>query len=314
MKTLILGAGAMGSLFGGRLKQIGVDVTLYNRENDHVKKINQDGLRILDNDGNMTTVNIPVVSHPYNLSNRYDLIIVLVKAHATDKVLNQVLHTIDEDTAVLSLQNGIGNLESVKNAVPYSNVGIGGAGCGGGILENGTVGHRANGRTYIGFSEGVHSRVSESIADMFTRSGLPATVTTDIASIIWSKLIINIAFNGLTAITRLSNGNAIAPPEGKEIIKELVNEAARVAQAEGIELIYSDPVAECLRLGIENIGENKSSMLVDIIKERKTEIDYINGAIVDYGTKNAIPTPYNTLITNLVKLTEKSYEKIVTDV
>ncbi|AXF56742.1 ketopantoate reductase family protein [Salicibibacter kimchii] len=314
MKTLILGAGAMGSLFSGRLKQIGVDVTLYNRENEHVKKINQDGLRILDNDGNITMAKIPVVSNPNKLSDRYDLIIVLVKAYATDKVLNQVLHTIDEDTVVLSLQNGIGNLESLRHTVPYNNVGVGGAGCGGGIIENGTIGHRANGRTYIGFSKGINSRVSESIAHMFTRSGLPATVTTDVESIIWSKLIINIAFNGLTAITRLSNGNAIAPPEGREIIKELVNEAVRVAHAEGIELIYKDPVSECLRLGMEDIGENISSMLSDIINEKRTEIDYINGAIVDYGIRNAIPTPYNNLITNLVKVTEQSYGKIVTDV
>ncbi|WLD93826.1 ketopantoate reductase family protein [Alkalihalobacillus sp. AL-G] len=313
MKTLIVGAGAMGCLFGGKLKQSNFDVTLFNRKNDHMKTIEAEGLRIIERDGTTSNVDIPVVTDPKNLAERYDLIIILVKTFATEKVLNQILHTMDEESIILTLQNGVGNIERLEQMVPNSLVGAGGAGCGAGIIEPGLIAHRAWGKTFIGFSsKKTESNGLQKIADMLTKSGLKTYVSDDVQSVIWSKLLVNVAYNGLTAVTRLKNADVVLPVEGKEVVRKLVEEAVSVADAKGINLLFQQPVRECIEMGIEEIGKNKSSMLTDVINERKTEIDVINGAVTKYGASHSIPTPYNEMMTSLVKIIESSYSKIVT--
>lgn len=315
LKTLIVGAGAMGSLFGGKLKQSNFDVTLFNRKNGHIEKIQEAGLRIIEKDGTLSKVDIPAVTDPSKLDGKYDLIIILVKTFATEKVLQQVLHTIDKETIILTLQNGVGNLENLQRLIPGHHVGAGGTGAGAGIIEAGLIGHRAWGDTFIGFSETeTESEKLQKIADMFTSSGLNAKVSDDVQSVIWSKLMVNVAFNGLTAITRLKNGDVVLPLEGKEIVRKLIEEAVKVADAKGIKLLYENPVHDCIEMGLTKIGKNKSSMLTDILNKRKTEIDVINGAIVKYGAIYSVQTPFNEMVTNLIKLIEGSYEKLVESV
>ncbi len=310
MKTLVVGAGAMGSLFGGKLKQANFDVTLFNRSNDHMKKINKDGLRIIERDTSISKVDIPIVVEPANLAKRYDLIIILLKTFATDEVIQHLVPVVDQETIVLSLQNGVGNLEKLLTWFPDSYVGAGGTGCGAGVIENGLIAHRAWGKTYIGFSNKELDRTKlNRVAVMLTQSGIETDVSDDVQSVIWTKLIVNVAYNALTAITRLKNGDVVLPTEGKELVRKLVEEALMVADAKGIQLLYKDPIKECIEIGLTKIGENKSSMLTDILNERKTEIEVINGAVVHYGKIHSIPTPYNDLITNLIKLIEGSYSR-----
>ncbi|MFD2045344.1 ketopantoate reductase family protein [Ornithinibacillus salinisoli] len=312
MRILILGSGAMGSLFAGKLKQNGVDVTLFNRENNHVQAIQKDGLKIIDKEGENVSVQIPIISNPTEFVDKYDLILVLVKTFATETVLEKVLPSIHYETPILTLQNGVGNLEKIKELAPNSEVFVGGTWAGASVAEPGAILHRAWGSTYIGAVESDRANdLLGRIASIFTKSGLETQVSDNVQSIIWSKLLINIAYNGLTAITRLKNGDAIVTQEGKQIVEKLVNETVQIAGAKGIPLLFEDPVTECIRLGEEEIGMNTSSMLADILHERKTEIEAINGAVMAEGSTHDIATPYNEMIFNLIKVVENSYAKMV---
>ncbi len=300
----------MGCLFAGKMRQAGVDVTIYNRKNDHTEIIKANGLELIEKDGTVKNIQLPVVTDPVELTASFDLMIVLVKSFATVDVLKQVKQSITDDTIVLSLQNGLGNLEKLQQAAPNSICCVGGTGSGASVIENGVIAHRAFGHTYIGMPSGQQKKAHD-IAALLTASGLGTSVSDDIHSVIWSKLIVNIAYNGVTAISRLKNGDVASVREGQEIIKHLVEEAKLVADAEGITLLYDEPAAECVRMGIEDFYHNKSSMLSDMINERKTEIDSINGAIVKLGSKHSLATPYNEMITHLVKLAETTYQKRV---
>jgi 2-dehydropantoate 2-reductase len=312
MKLLILGSGAMGSLFAGKLKQNGLDVTIFNRENDHIRAIKKSGLKLIDKDGNSSTISIPVTTNPNDLNSDYDLVILLIKAFATETVLKKVLPYLRRNTPILTLQNGIGNMEKIKSIAPTNDVFVGGTWAGAGVVEPGVIFHRAWGSTVIGSAQSeIDSELLTEIASAFSGSGLETQVSEHVQSIIWSKLLVNLAYNGLTAVTRLTNGDAIRTQEGKDIITNLVQEAVQIAEVKEISLLYENPVDECICLGEEEIGMNTSSMLADVLHKRQTEIEAINGAIVEEGKRYAIPTPYNDMILNLVKVIESSYSKIV---
>lgn len=311
MRTLILGAGAMGCLFGAKLVQAGYDVTLFNRENTVIKQIERHGIELIASDNKQYTIPVPVSYKASKLEKEYDLIIVLVKAFATEKVLSEIQHIIDENTIVLSLQNGVGNLEKIQKVIPNAILGVGGTGSGAIVLGPGKIAHRATGKTNIGFMSDIEEGKASVISKMLTNAGLETEVTSNVQSVIWSKLLINVAFNSLTAVTKLRNGDAILPEAGERIVMKLIKEAKAVAEAEGIKLLYDDPVKEILALGHKQIARNQSSMLTDILNERKTEIEVINGAIAAYGKRHGIRTPYNELMTELIYLIESSYERQV---
>jgi 2-dehydropantoate 2-reductase len=308
LKTLVIGSGAMGSLFAGKLKQSNSDITLFNRTNNHINQIRENGLRIIERDGTISKMKLPVITEPEQLDDEYDLIIILVKTFVTEQVMEKILHSISKNTVVLTLQNGVGNLEVLEKLLPNHEIAAGGTHSGAGVVEDGVIAHRAWGDTFIGYSDKqTKSLKLEKVADMFTQSGLQTYVVDDVQSIIWSKLLLNVAYNGLTAVTRLKNGDVVLSKDGQEIVGDLVEEALSVANAKGITLLYDDPVKECIELGLTKIGENKSSMLTDVLNKRKTEIDVINGAIVKYGEMLSIPTPCNKMITQLIKVIENGY-------
>jgi 2-dehydropantoate 2-reductase len=256
---------------------------------------------------------IPVITDSTELADNYDLVICLVKSFATEAVLKQIAPILSPNTLLLTLQNGIGNAEVVEKFVPKSQIAVGGTVAGAGIIEPGRIARRGWGKTSIGSAlGGSHERMLQDISALFTASGLQTEVVPDVMSVIWSKLLVNIAYNGLTAVTRLTNGDAIRTDYGKELARKLVEEAVRIAEAQGIRLLYDQPVDEVIRLGDEEIGANKSSMLTDVLLQRKTEIESINGAIVKLGKQMSVATPYNDMLTLLIQVMEGSYDRMVT--
>ena len=311
MKVLIIGAGAMASLFGGRLKAGKGNVTLLNRLNSHVDEINRSGLTIIEKDDTATNVPLKVIQE-ISQDDNYDIILVLIKAHANETVLGPLKEKIDSGTLFITMQNGIGNLETIRKIFPNNPVAVGSAGCGASIENNGKIIHRGWGKNYIGYPEDLSNKeLIEEFVMLLCESGLDTDLAEDVQSVIWSKLIINLAFNGVTAMTRLKNGDIINTVAGKDILANVVNEAVAIAEVSGITLKHDNPVAECLRMGQEDIGRNKSSMLMDILNQRKTEIDVINGAISNLGKQYGIPTPYNDMVTNLIHIIESNYENQV---
>ncbi len=295
MKIVVMGAGAIGSLFGGLLALRGEDVLLVGRRS-HVDAINSRGLKI----SGMTDaiVHVRASTHP----EEGDLILFTVKSYDTEKAASSLI--INDDTIVLSLQNGLGNEEKIAEVVGREHV-IGGVTSYGALfLEPGHVSHTGIGETVIGELDGsITDRVSR-LSDLLNKAGIMTSVTDSIKSKIWEKLVVNVGINAITAITGVKNGKLLEIPQLRELMRYASLEAVEVGRKQGIDLGYDliDRVEEVAR----RTAENRSSMLQDISRGKKTEIDAINGMIVRLGEEVGVDTPVNRILTLLVRGIEKS--------
>mgnify|MGYP000235734060 CR=1 FL=1 len=295
MKIVVMGAGAIGSLFGGLLALRGEDVLLVGRRS-HVDAINSRGLKI----SGMTDaiVHLRASTHP----EEGDLILFTVKSYDTEKAASSLI--INDDTIVLSLQNGLGNEEKIAEVVGREHV-IGGVTSYGALfLEPGHVSHTGIGETVIGELDGsITDRVSR-LSDLLNKAGIMTSVTGSIKRKIWEKLVVNAGINAITAITGVKNGKLLEIPQLRELMRYASLEAVEVGRKQGIDLGYDliDRVEEVAR----RTAENRSSMLQDISRGKKTEIDAINGMIVRLGEEVGVDTPVNRILTLLVRGIEKS--------
>ena len=178
------------------------------------------------------------------------------------------------------------------------------------LLGAGHIRYAGRGDVIIGKSDGKLSGALRNIASILTKAGFETKVSKDIDSVIWSKLVINVGINALTAITRLNNGKLVEYEESRELLRSAVQEAVKVVKRKRIKLAYDDPIQKVESVS-KATGGNVSSMLQDVLNKKRTEIDFINGAIVRQGKALGIPTPVNEVLTNLVKIIETSYDKVV---
>lgn len=309
MKICIVGSGAMGSLFGGKLSKIGLDVVLYDIYKDHVDAINEYGLKILKLEHQ--EIVYPKATCDLKNINHCDLIIVFVKGFQTKDAISAAKGLIGKETRVLTLQNGLGNADIIASLVGPERVIVGVTSQGGALIRPGIVEHRAFGDTHLAYYIKKKDRWLEDLASLFSQAGIRTYAEDNVNSLIWSKLMINVGLNALTAITRLENGRFVEMPEGEELVAAVIQEAWNVAKSKGIDLIYQDPIIECIKLAKNEISKNRSSMLVDVLKRRKTEIDTINGAIVIEADKLNLPATANKIVTNLVKVIQSEYSNMI---
>lgn len=298
MKVTVLGAGAMGCLFGGLLAENGIPVWLVDIWEEHVDAINQRGLTIEGIGGERVIKNIRATTDLKEVSGT-DLLLVFVKSTATEAAIKGAKALVGSNTLVLTLQNGLGNVEKLQKVVGEDRVIAGVTSHGSTLLGPGHIRHAGEGDTYVGEVRGGKTGRIEGIADLFNNAGIKCSIADNILSLIWSKLVVNVGINAITAITGLRNGEILQHPGAEEILELAVNEAVEVARARGIQLQYPDPVGhvkEVCRL----TAQNRSSMLQDVLNRRKTEIDMINGAVVREGQKVGVDTPVNRVLTNLV--------------
>ena len=308
MKILIAGAGAMACLTGGKLKASGEEVRLYNRLNSHVETINEQGLRIVEKDNSVTHIKLDVVQD-VKADEQVDILLVLLKAQANEAVLGKLRGKLSEKTLIITMQNGIGNAETIQQLFPLNTVVSGTLGHGASVEHDGTILHRGWGTNYLGnVEQGTPSNTLEAFARKLTEAGMKTDVSADVKAVIWNKLFVNAAFNSVTALTRLKNGDILNTPEGEDLLRAVTNEAVLVARAEGVDADAEAVIEECLRMGRQDIGSNKSSMLMDVLKKRQTEIDVINGGIVKLGKKHGIETPVNASLAGLIRIIEQNYK------
>jgi 2-dehydropantoate 2-reductase len=228
---------------------------------------------------------------------------ICVKSYDTEHVIYDTAPFIKKGTLVLTVQNGLGNVEKIARSLGMENTLGGITAQGATYLGSGKIRHAGKGETIIGTLSEKRRTEVEKIAQIFNDAGIETYVTDNVTGIIWSKAVINAAINPLTAILRLRNGELLQYPEAREIMKETVEEAVAVARAKDIKLKWPDPVAQTERV-CKATAKNYSSMLQDILKHKKTEIDFINGAIVCEGESLGIPAPVNNTLTQLVKAFE----------
>lgn len=304
MKIAIIGAGAMGCLYGGKLSQSKENqVYLLDIWKEHIDAINKNGL-IIEEDGEALIFRDVKASVNSSEIGEADLAIVFVKSTMTKTAVHEAQEIFGEETLVLTLQNGLGNIDLLGEEVGLLNV-IGGTTAHGAYMKGpGQICHGGFGKTIIGELSGTKTKRIEEIADTFKAVGLETEISANILGLIWDKLIVNVGINSLTAITGLHNGELLDYPELLDIMKLATDEAVAVAKSKNIQLSDYDPYVHTLEI-CKNTANNKSSMLQDIINKRRTEIDMINGGILREGENQGISTPVNRVLTNLIKHWEK---------
>jgi len=300
MKICILGSGALGSAIGGALSGAGVDVVLINQRQEHVAAINAHGLTLRE-DGQDRIVKVRAATNPAEIG-PVDLVVVLVKSFHTREALLQARAIIGANTTVVSLQNGLGHEDIIADVVGRDQVIGGKTYLGGVMLSPGHVIAGLKGKeTIIGELDGRITPRVQLIADTFSHAGLLTTVSGNIMGTIWDKLLVNVATGALAGITRLPYGELYRVPEIKACALAAVAEAIAVAQACGVKLSVSDPEQPWIKAAAGLPAEFKTSMLQSIEKGGRTEIDFINGAVVHRGEQCGIPTPVNRALVACVK-------------
>lgn len=300
MKIAVVGSGAMGSLFGGLLAEGGNDVTLIDVWREHIEKIKKEGLKISGVSGERA-IKVNATTNPAEVG-KVDLILIFVKSYDTEKAAGDSKPLIGDETVILTLQNGLGNIEKIAKVAGIEKVIAGTTTHGATLLAPGSIFHAGAGETTIGELDGsITDRITK-IADTFTKSGIKTTVSNKIMNIIWGKLLINIGINPFTALTEMLNGQLLIFPEIRQLMAEAIKEALKVAEAQGIKLDY-DPIEKTIKVA-EATAKNKSSMLQDILRGKRTEIDAITGEVVRLGEKYGIPTLVNKTLYALVKAKE----------
>jgi len=303
MKIVIVGAGAMGSLYGGLLASSGEEVWLVDIREDHIQALISGGL-VVEEGGKIQTIPVHATMDVASIG-KADLVLFFVKAYHTEKAVSDASVVQKEDTVFLTLQNGLGNEEAICKQVDPRKVVLGVTNHGATFLGPGRIRHAGWGKTYIGELDGkVSPRVTQ-IAQLLTRAGIESKVSSNIQSLVWNKLFINVGINAVAALTGLKNGRLLDYPETLRLMEALVSESVAVARKKGI-LIEGDPL-ETVKALARATKENRCSMGQDIDNRRKTEIDAINGAVVREAERLGISVPYNQMITDLVKVIEKGF-------
>ncbi|WP_395321942.1 ketopantoate reductase family protein [Variovorax sp. UC74_104] len=307
MKIYFLGAGALGCAIGGTLAAAGSDVTLIDPFQAHVDAINRDGLRMKVGESERV-VRVRAALDSTKLE-APDLLIVLVKSFHTRAAIEGARNIVGPETAVMSLQNGMGHEEILSEVVGAGHVLAGKTYVGGVMLAPGHVIAGTQGkRTVIGEINGRISERAKAIAAEFERAELPCEVSGNILGAMWDKLLINVATGALSGITGQVYGSLYAVPEIEATAIAAVAEAMTVAEASGVKLSIKVPRDAWLMAAEGLPYEFKTSMLQSLEKGSITEIDFINGAVVRVGRKYDIPTPVNQTLVAAVKGIERRME------
>jgi 2-dehydropantoate 2-reductase len=287
----------MGSLVGGLLSQRHETVLVGRRP--HVEAIRKRGLRIT---GKTRLLARPVAEEDLPSNADPDVVIVAVKAYDTENAA-RALEPLTEKALFLSLQNGLGNEETLAAA---------GARVLGGVTNQGVtfvgpgeVYHAGEGDTYIGPFEGTGPEAADDVVAAFNESGLPSHRVEDIRAELWLKAIVNACINPLTALLRVPNGYLLRTEATEQIVRHVIREGVEVAARHDVNLV-PDAVFERVASVVRATGANRSSMLQDLERGRRTEIDAINGAIARLGREGGRPAPRNDLLAQLVRAAEET--------
>ncbi len=281
MRVLVFGAGAMGSLIGG-LMSSRHDVTLVARQ-DHVDAIRRCGLRIVGE----TEMLAQVWAMTEAPTSDQDIVIISTKAYDTAKALN-ALRRFWRTSLFLTMQNGPGNADIIARKA--ERVAVGTTSHGATFIRGGLIRHAGLGDTFIGAFQNVMAEGVIDLCEEFTACGLPATYSGDIKRSLWMKVIVNAAINPLTAIAKVENGQLLASQQLQALLRQTCQEAAEVAQAEGYGISPKEAVQVAESVA-KRTAKNRSSMLQDIERGRRTEVSEISGAIVEAGRRHGMTLP-----------------------
>ena len=302
-RICVVGCGAVGGIFAAHLARKGeAEVWAYDVAKEHVAAIRKNGLRL--SGAADFTAPVKATTKPEEIP-LCDFGIVATKSNHTGAAIAQVKNVFGDNSAVCSVQNGVGNEELIAEHVRY--VIRGTTFPAGHIIEPGHVGYDIQGDTWIGPFEPTRTpmeRVNR-LAQLLNNAGLSVIPLEDARGAQWTKLIFNASTNPVGALTLLHHGAATRFAPTGDLFNALISEGEAVARALGIKL-HGDP-RQLVQKGATAPGKHRASMLQDILAKRQTEVDFMNGAIVNWGEKHNVPTPLNKTMWELIKGLEHSW-------
>jgi len=293
MKVAVMGAGAVGCYFGGMLARAGHEVVLIGRP-QHVDAFGQRGLRL---EAQQFDETLPVAaSTDAAIAQGADLVLFCVKSTDTEAAGAQLRPHLRPDTLVLTLQNGTDNADRLRTVIAQP-VAASVVYVATEMAGPGHVRHHGRGELVI-----EPSARSEEVAQALRAAHVPTDISDNVRGALWLKLIINCAYNALSAMTQLPYGKLVENPGALDVIDHLVAECRAVADAEGVTLAGDVDVA--VRRIVQTMPTQLSSTAQDVARGKPSEIDHLNGYIVRRGQAHGIPTPVNLTLHTLVKLLE----------
>lgn len=295
MRICIVGPGAMGRLLGVLLSQGGYEIVLLDHRPSRAEMLGREGIRLIG--AKKAFASLPVTVDPYRYL-PFDVVFICVKAYDTERVAKRIADWAKESILV-TLQNGMGNIEAIKKHIPSAPLVAGVTACGANIppeIPNGVV-YAGCGETVIGSPSSDRASL-RTVLSLLKSASLPVRTTDNLQGELWGKLLINAAINPLCAILRIRNGELPENPPAWRLAKLILQEALTTAEAEGVRLPYPNTVEKVKEVCLLT-RENRCSTLQDIEASRRTEIDSINGYIYRTAEKHSIAAPYNRMVTLL---------------
>ena len=325
MKIAVIGPGAIGCLFGALLSRAGNEVWLVDRHPQRARMLNRRGLLVSGASGPSGTLSdslgrgvlkgragadgfraaVRATANPQEVGPA-QLVMVAVKSFDTAEAAAAAKQLVGSGTTVLTLQNGLGNVEVLQEALGEERVIGGVTSQGATMVAPGHVYHAGDGPTVIGECAGSLSERLLAVQETFSQAGIQTEATTDLASALWGKLVVNVGLNAVGALAHVRNGGIMESASLRQVMGAAVREAVQVALARGIALPQSDMATHAEGI-CRHTADNMNSMLQDVLRKRRTEVEAINGAVVREGPAAGVPTPVNQALLWLVKGIEETY-------
>jgi 2-dehydropantoate 2-reductase len=293
---LLVGTGALATLFAARLGEAGHRVSMLGTWRDGLHALQTNGARIVDADGGERAFPVFATDDPREVGGAKHAI-VLVKSWQTERAAKQLQIALARDGLALTLQNGLGNRETLAHDLGLDRVSLGVTTTGATLLGPGLA--KVGGEGIISLEQ---NQALGPLEAALRSSNFNLQVVENAQSLIWGKLVINAAINPLTALLRVPNGGLLSHPKARRMMGELARETAGVAQAENVHLPFSDPVNAAEEVA-KKTAANLSSMFQDVQRGAPTEIDAICGAVMRRGMQHGIRTPYNKACWTMVRAT-----------
>jgi 2-dehydropantoate 2-reductase len=296
MNIVVFGAGAIGSLFAGLLSKNN-KVVMVGRK-DHVEAINKKSLKIRG----LTKLNTKLlaVENVRNIPFSPDIVIISVKSYDTDKAMQSIKKIIKKDTIVISLQNGLDNIEKIQKYISKKQILICITTHGAVFSKPGFINHTGIGKTIVGATDHKNNKYAENVVKILDNAGIKTKISTDIVKDVWIKAVINSSINPLTAIFNCKNGYLLENPILEKIVEKVCEESTCIANACGYKMNYDEMIAKT-RDVIKDTENNFSSMLQSIKQNKSTEIDAINGILVSSADIKKVNNTLNKILIHCVK-------------
>lgn len=297
MHIAVIGAGNMGSLYGANLARAGAQITFIDPWHEHIDSIRQNGLRMDGLHGEFI-VAVDATTDLAEVSG-VDMALIMVNTYATAAAAQSAQHILKEGGFALTLQNGLGNIETLQDILGKERVMAGLSFHSADLIGPGHVSHTNESKTYLGELDQSESARLETIRDWMQRAEMHPVVERDIMATIWGKFVLNCGLNALCAITDLRPGHLGQIEELDHLQTHIIREALALVEARGIEIPEKNPLQTIKEYGRRKF--HRVSMLQHLARGKETEIDALNGYIVRESRKLDLPCPYNEALTALVK-------------